>query len=96
MYYQQGDVLIFKEETLPKDLKKLKTNVVHKGDNHVHLIDGKFELLSGKDSFYIHAKEKCKLTHAEHNTISLPKGFYRKGIVQEYDHFLQESKNVID
>lgn len=36
------------------------------------------------------------LVHEEHKDIVIPKGKYISGIVQEYDHFLEESKKVID
>jgi hypothetical protein len=95
-FYQTGDVLYFKQDKLPTKSKVVKGNVVHKGRDHHHLIEGKFELLKNGDDIFINAKAKCKLTHPEHKTIELPKGFYKKEVVMEYDHFLEESRVVID
>lgn len=95
-YFQTGDVLYKQVEALPKGLKKLKGNLIHKGQNHFHRIEGKFALYEGAAGFFIKAEGKCALTHEEHKTIALPKGLYKKDIVLEYDHFLEESRQVID
>ena len=96
MYLQTGDVLYFKVNSIPKNAKKIKGNLIHKGRDHHHLIEGKFDLLSEGNDFYIKVNSKCKLTHPEHKTLEIEKGFYKKGIVMEYDHFLEESRQVID
>lgn len=36
------------------------------------------------------------LKHEEHKTISIPPGEYKIGIVREYDHFKEESREVVD
>lgn len=95
-YYQTGDVLYFKIESIPKAAKKTKGNLIHQGRDHHHLIEGKFEILSLNDDMFINVKAKSRLTHPEHKTIEIPKGLYKKGIVVEYDHFLEESRRVID
>lgn len=41
-------------------------------------------------------KEPVALSHEEHKTISIPPGNYRIGIVQEYDHFAEEARQVMD
>jgi len=95
-YYQTGDVLYFPTLTIPKTAKKIKGNLIHQGRDHHHLIEGKFELFQEGDEMFINVKAKSKLTHPEHKTIEIPKGLYKKGIVQEFDHFLEESRQVID
>lgn len=95
-YYQQGDVLLKSVTELPKKTKKLKGGLVHKGDNHHHVLKGKFQLHSIGEEIFIEVKAKSKLEHEEHKTLTIPKGIYQKGIVQEYDHWLEESRNVID
>jgi len=41
-------------------------------------------------------QKKSELTHQEHNTIEIQPGIYTIDIVQEYDHFLEESRSVLD
>lgn len=95
-YLQTGDVLYFKIDSIPESAKKIKGNLIHQGRDHHHLIEGKFDLYSIGDDMFINVKAKSKLTHPEHKTIEIPKGFYKKSIVVEYDHFLEESRQVID
>lgn len=45
---------------------------------------------------YLKVLEPTDLTHEEHNTIILPPGEYEIGIVQEYDHFAEEARQVQD
>jgi hypothetical protein len=40
--------------------------------------------------------DEAVLTHQEHHDCVLPKGDYQIGIVQEYDHFLEEARHVAD
>lgn len=96
MYFQQGDTLIKQVKEIPLRAKKLAGNLIHKGQNHHHTIKGKFALYAKGNDFFIDAKGPCELLHEEHKTIKLPKGKYQKGIVLEYDHFLEESRQVID
>lgn len=95
-YSQTGDVLYKQVAKLPTKLKLLKGDVIHQGRDHHHLIEGSFKLMQGEAGFFIQAVKPCHLTHPEHKTIVLPKGLYKKDIVQEYDHWLEESRAVID
>ena len=36
------------------------------------------------------------LLHEEHNTVNIPPGKWKMRIVQEYDHFKEETRNVTD
>lgn len=96
MYLQTGDVLYKETPTIPKGAKKLAGSLVHKGENHHHTIRGKFTLLEHEGKMFIDAKTPCKLEHEEHDTLTLPAGKYVKELVQEYDHWLEESRAVID
>lgn len=93
-YYQHGDVLLF-EDTFPKSAKTQKTNIFYKGMNHEHKVRGKFRILKTKENTYIESKG-CYVFHDEHEEIKLPKGVFRLQIVKEYDHLLEESRQVID
>ena len=37
-----------------------------------------------------------KLYHEEHNPIEVPPGYYRKTIVREFDHLMQDTRAVWD
>lgn len=93
--YQQGDVLL-KPSTIPVNTLKLETDLVHKGENHHHRMRGDFDLLQDGEELLIDCKEDCELFHEEHKTLVIPKGTYRKSIVMEYDHIMEESRWVID
>lgn len=96
MYGQTGDILYKKVDSIPNESKKINGNLIHKGNDHLHLIEGKFELYENGSDLFIDAKETCFLTHEEHHTKELEKGIYKKDIVMEYDHWLEESRQVID
>lgn len=95
-YFQQGDVLVkeYKGETLGEIFKD---SLLHKGENHHHrLSGGAFVIIQGGGNKYLEVAEDTTLTHEEHKTIGIPAGKYIIGIVQEYSHWEEESKNVID
>ncbi len=96
IYFQTGDVLYKMTELLPENSLPLKTDLIHKGQNHHHRISGSYELYQSNEDMYILALDTCDLTHEEHATIQLPAGLYKKDLVREYDHFLEESRVVID
>lgn len=96
IYYQQGDVLLFKTDKKIEWLITTSVTQCHKGDNHSH--DFRTSVLKceheGKEYFLLN--KDTHLDHFEHNTILIPKGMYEKRIVREYDHFLEEARSVID
>ena len=97
-YFQQGDV-IFKCSKKPVKAKRLKGNVVvegsHGGNNHV-LGGSDFTLLDVEGKPFLEIKKDTDALHPEHKTITLPKGYYELVRVKEYDHILEESREVID
>jgi len=96
MFIQQGDVLLKMQEVLPKDITELKTDLIHNGDNHHHKMRGDFSVYQNGDDMLVLCRDNCELYHEEHNTIKMPEGLYKKSIVMEYDHLLEESRQVID
>lgn len=95
MFYQQGDVLLFDVIEIPASAKLVKTDLLWKGANHHHRVKGKFKIRKENDNIYLESSG-CTLFHEEHKDIKIPKGKYKLDIVQEYDHLLEESRNVID
>ena len=94
-YYQQGDVLLKAVDKTPKGAKAVKTNLLWKGQNHHHRVKGKFKIKKYESTLFL-VSEGATLFHEEHKDINIPKGTYALDIVQEYDHFLEESRAVID
>jgi hypothetical protein len=90
-YIQQGDVILTSiKPVILKDEKS--TNLCHTGNNHFHEFN---EPILVMNDIYV-LKKRQVLQHPEHKHISLPEGFYQKTIVMEYDHMLEESREVID
>lgn len=101
MLIQQGDVLFHKIKNIPKDLEELKTNIVQEGEatGHAHRLHGNgFEMFHDKKTKrrFLKIVDSTPLRHEEHKEILLPTGDYEIGIVQEYDHFDEEARTVID
>lgn len=99
-YFQQGDCLLKWQNNSSKDkmtinLVVLETDLLHKGDNHHHRVRGNFKILKHENDIYLESSG-CELFHEEHNTIEIPMGVYKLSLVQEYDHFKEEARNVID
>ena len=76
--------------------KKLDRAILAHGEmtGHYHEAHG------GEVSFYddgvLEAPNGAEITHQEHGTVVLPPGTYTRSIVQEYDHFVEEARNVAD
>ena len=98
MYFQQGDVIVEKCESV--DGSKLEHLTLETGEvtGHAHRISsGLAELFENGSTKYLKVlSDTAELTHEEHGTITIPKGFYRVRKVREYDHFSEEARNVID
>ena len=98
MLYQQGDVLITKVDEAQG--KKLDHLVLMEGEltGHAHRISkGLAELFESGSTKYLKVlSDEAVLIHEEHGAITIPKGIYRIGRVQEYDHFAEEARAVQD
>lgn len=103
---QQGDVLI-KTTKIPKGLEKVEDPVLQHGEatGHAHRLQmfkhdtgtGSWTVYKDKEGIrFLKVETPTDLTHEEHNTITIPPGEYKIGIVQEYDHFAEEARNVVD
>lgn len=99
MYYQQGDVLLFKINKQSKG-KQLDTKTVQEGehtghahrltqDNSILFSDGEnkhLRVLAGGDS----------LTHEEHDTEIIEEGEYEVRIVRQMDPWSKLISKVVD
>lgn len=94
MYIQQGDCLL-KQTKIPSDLEIVKTDLLHKGENHHHRVRGAFEIAQKMGKRFL-LSNGCEIYHEEHKTLSIPEGCFELSFVQEYDHWLEESRAVVD
>lgn len=98
MVFQQGDVLLKKvSEVKGKKLNHLTLALGEATGHHHTITKGEAELYDHEGTLFLKVKsDEAQLTHQEHNMITLPKGDYQVGIVQEYDHFAEEARRVQD
>ncbi len=103
-YFQQGDILIEAFDKIPANTKKVEATgrgyVLFEGDvtGHAHAIEkvADVDFLEKDGVFYIVNKKPAVVTHEEHKPITIPAGSWRVRGVQEYDHFAEEARRVID
>jgi len=100
-FFQQGDVIVRKVETLPLNLKPLNHRILAEGEvtGHCHQIVEK-ELsdlyVDEKGNLFLHVEKPVTLKHNTHNPITIPTGDYAIDNVIEYDHFAEEARKVRD
>jgi len=96
-FWQAGDTLWFEGASIPKDATEKKDGIILHSDTTGHSHKVKNAQLFMKDGKpFIVAEKEAVLTHEEHKDLKLPPGNYEMKIVKEYDHLLEESRNVID
>lgn len=104
-HFQQGDVLAIKIDTLPNGLKPkapaARGYVIAEGEvtGHAHTIavDAVEAMFTDEAGvIYAQIEKQVDLLHEEHNPVTLPPGIYRFGGVQEFDHFENEARLVVD
>lgn len=103
-YYQQGDVLLYK--TTKEDVKqmygaqKTKNRTLQLGEatGHSHKVIGPMPTIHSnwRGDRIMEIKKPARLVHEEHKPIDLPAGFYKIQIVQEFDHFDEKTRFVMD
>lgn len=101
--FQQGDVLIV-EAKVPKGAKPVQAQggrfILAEGEvtGHAHAIEEcpDVELFEHEGTLYLRTKDDTTVKHEEHGPVTVPKGDYEIGIVQEYDYDTEERRNVAD
>lgn len=103
IYGIHGDVILEAVNEIPKEAKLQKTKQIVLADGevsgHKHVItktDEDVELYKIHEDLYIKNKVVKEISHEEHKTVSLPPGTWKVKIAKEYDHFLEESREVRD
>lgn len=94
--YQQGDVLLKTQAIDQEKAQFILGDLLHKGQQHHHRLRGKFEMCEYDGTRFLRVIEPTDLFHEEHEMIKLPPGEYRLDFVQEYSHWEEESRAVID
>lgn len=93
---RQGDVLFTEIESLPKGLKKLKTDVIVWGEatGHAHRLVGGDVFSDANGMLFLDVKKSGKVVHEEHNTIPLKKGRY--AVVRQREYTPEAIRTVVD
>lgn len=96
--YRHGDVLLKKTELASDGGPTMAQAVLHKGDNHSHDLSGEFRIFEKDDKKYFIALGPTVLTHEEHGQINFEAmtTALEVAIQLEYDHFLEEARQVQD
>jgi len=102
MFYQHGDVLLHQSQ-IHSNVSPIDTNVLQEGEHtgHAHRIHSDptdyqvFEDPKTKEKF-LRVVRPVSLKHEEHHERIIPPGEYKVGIVREYDHFIEEARQVAD
>lgn len=91
-----------KTRRIPKDARARANNHLAEGEatGHFHAATAPdavvFDLPGIPDVLALSAPSGTEVTHQEHNTIMMPPGDYDRTIVQEFDHFAEEARDVVD
>jgi hypothetical protein len=93
-FSQQGDLLAFKAESIPKSANKLEHKIAADGLQR-HLVENG-DVFDDAGKRFVAANGGCFIGHPEHKPLVLDIGFYEIRRVIEYDHLLEESRIVID
>lgn len=79
--------------------KMVEQNILAKGEHtgHFHQAQGPDVAVYEEDGrVLLEAPNGASVTHQEHHKLELPPGLYVRKLVQERDHFLEESRTVKD
>ena len=99
--HQQGDVTFERLTELPVGTRKEAGRILAYGEatGHAHRLtdasDGLLVDIDGQLYLSVGAGG-AQVLHEEHGTVRLDPGDYRIGTVQEYDHFAEEARPVVD
>jgi hypothetical protein len=97
---QQGDVVLIKVDSLPKEAKLKKgARVVQEGEHtgHAHRLNENGSVWEMGDQKYVRIdNEYATLTHEEHNTEIIERGDYEVRIVRQKDPFSKIVSRVVD
>lgn len=96
---RHGDVMIktFEGFKIPEEVNLQSVKVLHGGAHHDHYFSSGLSVVGELDGKkYLRVIENSVIDHDEHGPGPVPVGDYYVEIKKEYDHFLEESRQVID
>lgn len=99
MILQAGDTVLTKTDSIPKDAELQKgVNILHLGNtgNHHKFVGGSFGIYKKDESKFVEVVETTSYEHEEHKPIVVPPGIYALSFVQEWDHFGDLKRSVVD
>lgn len=76
--------------------KKLERAILSHGEHTGHFHEAHGDGVVLYDDGALDAPHGANVTHQEHATVQIPPGVYDRSIVQEFDHFAEEARNVAD
>lgn len=79
-----------------KQVKKLPRAILAHGEHTGHYHEAHGDGVALYEDGTLEAPHGAEVTHQEHHPIIVPPGIYERSIVQEYDHFAEEARNVAD
>lgn len=88
-----------KSNAIPRGAKRKSNNHLAEGEatGHFHAATAPdVELYEYEGGLMLAAPSGTEVTHQEHNTVLVPPGTYDRSIVQEFDHFTEEAREVLD
>lgn len=98
-YRQQGDILIKRIEAIPAEAQETKDTIIAHGESgHTHRLarNASAVIMMLGAIQYLRVYHDTPIEHEEHDTQIIPPGDYIIGRVKEFDHFLNESRQVMD
>lgn len=76
--------------------KKLERAILALGESTGHFHEAHGEGVALYEDGVLEVPHGAEVTHQEHAPIMVPPGTYERSIVQEFDHFAEEARNVAD
>jgi len=76
--------------------EKLDQAILAHGEHTGHYHEAHGDGVALYDDGVLEAPHGANVTHQEHKPVTIPPGVYDRLIVQEYDHFAEEARNVAD
>lgn len=98
-YFQHGDLLLRKIKKIPDGAMEKGSDIILSGEhtNHHRIARNARAVIMVLGAIrYLRVFDDTPITHEEHEERILPPGDYRIDQVREYDHFLEESRTVLD
>ena len=100
-YIRHGDCLLKPIDALPKNLRKTKSKTLAFGEvtGHHHSFSKNSAVTIFRDiedQKYVSVESNARLSHQEHDTVTVPKGTYVLVMEREMNPFTESIQQVVD